>query len=50
MNEEVTRSAHLVAWLPLDELQLCRKQDYSLFLSKQGQQYFAWAMQLNLFV
>jgi hypothetical protein len=50
MNEEVTRDAHLVAWLPLDELQVCRKSDYPAFLSKQGQQWFAWAMQLNLFV
>jgi hypothetical protein len=48
MLGEAVRDAQLVVWLPLDELQICREQ--GMFLSKQGQQWFGWAMQLNLFI
>jgi hypothetical protein len=49
MLGEAVRDAQLVVWLPLDELQVCRGQGYSAFLHKQGQQWFGWAMQLNVF-
>jgi hypothetical protein len=50
MLGEAVRDAQLVVWLPSDELQICRELGYSMFLSGQGQQWFGWAMQLNLFV
>jgi hypothetical protein len=49
MLGEAVRDAQLVVWLPFDELQICREQGYSVFLSKQGQRWFGWVMQLNVF-